>query len=91
MKLFASIFTIGHTTAKTLYDKFNCRTLEDVREHYEAITDENPEVREKDKVRRRLNGGMKQVEIVEAWMGHREELDESYATIHYLPISEGPC
>lgn len=76
MQLFASIFTIGHTTAKTLYDKYDCRTLEDVREHYEAITEENPEVREKDKMRRRMNGGMKQVEIVEAWIGLKEELDE---------------
>lgn len=34
-------------------------------------------MREKDKVRRRLNGGMKQVEIVEAWMGLKEGLDQS--------------
>jgi DNA polymerase mu len=61
-----------------LYDQYNCRTLEDVREHYEAVADESPEVREKEKVRRRLNGGMKQVEIVEAWMVLKEELDQPY-------------
>jgi DNA polymerase mu len=42
------------------------------------VADESPEVREKEKVRRRLNGGMKQVEIVEAWMVLKEELDQPY-------------
>ena len=32
-------------------------------------------MREKDKMRRRVNGGMKQVEIVDAWIGLKEELD----------------
>jgi len=32
-------------------------------------------VREKDRMRRRMNGGMKQVEIVDAWIGLKEELD----------------
>lgn len=78
MKLFSSIFTIGHSTAKVLYDQYACRTLEDVRTHYEAIADESPAAREKDVMRRRLGGGMKQVEIVEAWMGLKEELDQPY-------------
>jgi len=75
LRLFSSIFTIGHTTAKTLYDQYQCRTLEDLRQHYEGIADESPEVREKDRMRRRMNGGMKQVEIVDAWIGLKEELD----------------
>lgn len=32
-------------------------------------------MREKDRMRRRMNGGMKQVEIVDAWIGLKEELD----------------
>jgi DNA polymerase mu len=78
LRLFSSIFTIGHTTAKTLYDQYNCRTLEDVRLHYEMITEESPAVRQKDLMRRRLNGGMKQVEIVDAWIALKEELDTPY-------------
>jgi len=58
-----------------LYDQYQCRTLEDLRQHYEGIADESPAVREKDMMRRRLGGGMKQVEIVDAWIGLKEELD----------------
>jgi DNA polymerase mu len=76
MQAFASVFTIGHTTAKTLYDKYNCRTLEDVKIHYEAIAEETPEIREKEKMRRRRDGGMTHVDIVDVWMGLKEELDE---------------
>jgi hypothetical protein len=46
-----------------------------LRQHYEGIADESPAVREKDMMRRRLGGGMKQVEIVDAWIGLKEELD----------------
>jgi hypothetical protein len=46
-----------------------------LRQHYEGIADESPAVRDKDMMRRRLGGGMKQVEIVDAWIGLKEELD----------------
>ncbi|RXK37721.1 hypothetical protein M231_04970 [Tremella mesenterica] len=72
---FASVYTIGKVTAKELYDKWNCRTLEDVRKHYEFLAGEAPEVREKEKIRRRKLGGMLHVDIVEAWMGLKSELD----------------
>ena len=75
MKEFASVYTVGSVTAKELYDKWNCRTLEDVRKHYEYIAEESPEVRLKEKVRRRKQGGMLHVDIVEEWMRLKEDLD----------------
>ncbi|OCF32950.1 DNA polymerase mu subunit [Kwoniella heveanensis BCC8398] len=76
LKLFASVYTIGHHKSKELYDRHHCRTLEDVRMHFEAIEEESPEARLKDKLRRRRRGGMKQVEIVEEWIRLKNELDE---------------
>ncbi|WVF71352.1 hypothetical protein IAT40_006156 [Kwoniella sp. CBS 6097] len=76
LKLFASVYTIGHHKSKELYDRHYCRTLEDVRMHFEAIEEESPEARLKDKLRRRRRGGMKQVEIVEEWIRLKDELDQ---------------
>nr|XP_018262951.1 DNA polymerase mu subunit [Kwoniella dejecticola CBS 10117]OBR85109.1 DNA polymerase mu subunit [Kwoniella dejecticola CBS 10117] len=76
LKLFATVYSIGHHTSKELYDKYHCRTLEDVRMHFEAIEEESPEARMKDKIRRRRRGGMKQVEIVEEWIRLKDELDQ---------------
>ncbi|WVQ99513.1 hypothetical protein IAU59_006649 [Kwoniella sp. CBS 9459] len=76
LKLFASVYTIGHHKSKELYDRHHCRTLEDVRMHFEAIEEESPEARLKDKLRRRRRGGMKQVEIVEEWIRLKNELDQ---------------
>lgn len=39
MNLFASIFTIGTSKAVELYDKYMCRTLDDVSEHYRIRED----------------------------------------------------
>ena len=75
LQSFASIYTIGPHTAKELHDKHHCRTLADVREHYQNIAEESEEVRLKEKERRRMNGGMSHVDIVEAWMELKEELD----------------
>ncbi|KAK8864578.1 hypothetical protein IAR55_001828 [Kwoniella newhampshirensis] len=75
LELFASVYTIGHHKAKDLYDRHYCRTLEDVRLHFEAVEEESPEVRMKDRLRRRKRGGMKQVEIVEEWIALKDELD----------------
>ncbi|ORX35733.1 putative beta DNA polymerase [Kockovaella imperatae] len=72
---FASLYTIGPHTAKDLYDKHHCRTLHDVKEHYKNIAEESEEVRLKVKERRRMNGGMSHVDIVEAWMEMKEDLD----------------
>ncbi|KAL7421959.1 hypothetical protein Q5752_003731 [Cryptotrichosporon argae] len=72
LELFASIFTIGPHTAVDLYDTYGCRDLDDVRAHYARTT----EVREKDRERRRREGGMLKVEIVEEWLVLREELAE---------------
>lgn len=72
---FASVYTIGHSTARDLYDKHNCRTLEDVRAHYMNISEESEQVRLKEKLRRRRIGGMTQVDIVEEWMQIKDDLD----------------
>jgi hypothetical protein len=53
--------------------------LEDVKRHYEAIADESPEVREKEKLRRRREGGMPHVDIIEEWMRLKPELDSKWA------------
>ncbi|WVQ81739.1 hypothetical protein IAT38_003864 [Cryptococcus sp. DSM 104549] len=76
LRTFASVYTIGHHRAKELYDRHHCRTLEDVRLHFEAMEEDGAEVRERDKVRRRMRGKMKGVEIVEEWMRLKSELDE---------------
>ncbi|OCF74247.1 DNA polymerase mu subunit [Kwoniella mangroviensis CBS 8886] len=78
LNLFASVYTIGHHKAKKLYDKYNCRNLQDVKNHFEAIEEDSPEVRLKDKLRRRKRGGMKQVEIVEEWIRLKEEIDQKW-------------
>lgn len=44
--------------------------------HYEAIAEESPEIREKEKMRRRKEGGMTHVDIVDVWMGLKDELDQ---------------
>lgn len=72
---FASVYTIGHATARDLYDTHHCRTLADVRAHYMNISDESEEVRLKEKLRRRKTGGMTHVDIVEEWMQIKEDLD----------------
>ncbi|WWC89146.1 uncharacterized protein L201_004064 [Kwoniella dendrophila CBS 6074] len=76
LKLFSSVYTIGNFKAKELYDNHYCRTLADVKNHFEAIEEESPEVRLKDKLRRRRKGRMKQVEIVEEWIKLKDELDQ---------------
>lgn len=78
MTSFASVYTIGHHTAKDLYDRHNCRTLEDVRQHYLSIAEESEEVRLKEKMRRRREGGMTHVDIVEEWMRLKDELDAKW-------------
>lgn len=75
LRLFASIYSIGHHTAKDLYDRHHCRSLEDVRQHYIAVAEESEAVRLKEKNRRRREGGMTNADIVEEWMVLREELD----------------
>jgi hypothetical protein len=72
---FASVYTIGHSTAKVLYDRHHCRTLEDVRQHYQNISDESEEVRLKVRERRRKQGGMLHVDIVEDWIKIKDDLD----------------
>jgi len=52
--------------------------LEDVRQHYQNIAEESEEVRQKEKIRRRREGGMTQVDIVEEWMGLKKELDSKW-------------
>lgn len=76
LKTFASVYTIGHHTAKDLYDKHHCRTLEDVRLHYQSIAEESEEVRLKVKERRKKQGGMLHVDIVEEWIKIKADLDE---------------
>ncbi|WVQ67274.1 uncharacterized protein L199_005469 [Kwoniella botswanensis] len=88
LNLFASVYTIGHHKAKDLYDKYNCRNLEDVKNHFEAIEEDSPEVRLKDKLRRRKRGGMKQVEIVEEWIRLKEELDQKIPRKEVQEIAE---
>lgn len=72
---FASVYTIGHATAKELYDRHHCRSLADVREHYLNIAEESEEVRLKVKARRQREGGMTHADIVEEWMKVKDELD----------------
>jgi DNA polymerase mu len=71
---FASIYTVGHHKAKELYDKFGCRTIDDVLFHYRERQGE--EVGQKERDRRRKEGGMSHVEIVEEWVRLKPELDE---------------
>ncbi|ORY32892.1 putative beta DNA polymerase [Naematelia encephala] len=77
LKLFASVYTVGHHTARELYDTHHCRTLGHVRRYYQGIAEESEEVRLKEKLRRRMKGGMTRIDIVEEWMGLKEELDTS--------------
>ncbi|WVR06905.1 hypothetical protein IAU60_003941 [Kwoniella sp. DSM 27419] len=88
LNLFASVYTIGHHTAKDLYDRHHCRDLEDVRMHFEAVEEESPEVRLKDKLRRRRRGGMKQVEIVEEWIRLKDELDQKISREEVQEIAD---
>ncbi|WRT66545.1 uncharacterized protein IL334_003504 [Kwoniella shivajii] len=88
LNLFSSVYTIGHHKAKELYDRHYCRTLEDVRMHFEAVEEESPEVRMKDKLRRRRRGGMKQVEIVEEWIRLKDELDQKISREEVEEIAE---
>ncbi|KAK1924368.1 hypothetical protein DB88DRAFT_490154 [Papiliotrema laurentii] len=76
-KVFSSVYTIGHHTARELYDKHHCRTLEDVRQHYQNIAEESEEVRLKVKERRKRQGGMLHVDIVEEWIKLKPDLDTS--------------
>ena len=78
LRTFSSVYTIGHSTAKDLYDRHHCRTLEDVRQHYQNISDESEEVRLKVKDRRRREGGMLHVDIVEEWIKIKSDLDEKW-------------
>jgi DNA polymerase mu len=71
---FASIYTVGHHKAKELYDKFGCRTIDDVLFHYRERQGE--EVGQKERNRRKKEGGMSHVEIVEEWVRLKPELDE---------------
>jgi hypothetical protein len=75
LREFASIYSIGHSTARDLYDNHNCRTLEDVQAHYRNISEESEQVRLKEKLRRRRIGGMTQVDIVEQWCAIKDDLD----------------
>jgi DNA polymerase mu len=75
LRTFSSVYTIGHHTAKDLYDRHHCRTLEDVRQHYASIAEESEEVRLKVKERRRKEGGMLHVDIVEEWIKIKDDLD----------------
>lgn len=45
-----------------------------MRLHYQAIGDESEEMRLKEKLRRRMEGGMTRVDIVEEWLTLGEEL-----------------
>jgi len=76
---FASVYTIGHHIARDLYDRHHCRTLTDVRMHFQNIADESEEIRLKEKLRRRKQGGMTHVDIVEEWMTVKADLDTKYA------------
>ena len=68
-KVFSSVYT------RELYDKHHCRTLEDVRQHYQNIAEESEEVRLKVKERRKRQGGMLHVDIVEEWIKLKPDLD----------------
>ncbi|KAK4689277.1 hypothetical protein P7C73_g818, partial [Tremellales sp. Uapishka_1] len=85
LREFDSVFTVGKHTAMELYEVHNCRDLEDVRAHYANLAEESEEMRMKEKLRRRREGGMTKVDIVEEWLkiGHelaakipREEVQE---------------
>jgi DNA polymerase mu len=78
LRTFSSVHTIGYATAKELYDRHHCRTLEDVRLHYANIAEESEEVRLKVKDRRRREGGMLHVDIVEEWIKIKDDLDEKW-------------
>lgn len=81
LRTFASVYTIGHHTAKDLYDRHHCRTLEDVRQHYANIAEESEEVRLKVKDRRQREGGMLHVDIVEEWIKIKDDLDAKWVTM----------
>lgn len=78
LRTFSSVYTIGHHTAKDLYDRHHCRTLEDVQQHYASIAEESEEVRLKVKERRRKEGGMLHVDIVEEWIKIKDDLDAKW-------------
>lgn len=74
LKTFSSVYSIGHQTAVQLWNA-GCRTLEDVRSHYEYIP---PEGRKEERRarKRRMEGTMTKAEVVHAWLEVRQELDE---------------
>lgn len=57
-----------------------------MRQHYQNIAEESEEVRLKEKMRRKREGGMTQTDIVEEWMALTDDLDSKYAV--FLDISE---
>ncbi|ODN80607.1 hypothetical protein L202_02797 [Cryptococcus amylolentus CBS 6039] len=74
---FASVYTIGHHRARELYDLHHCRSLEDVKRHFADMEGDGEDTKdEREKVKRRKEGRMKAVEIVEEWMKLKEELDQ---------------
>lgn len=80
MTEFASIYTIGQATAAELWDRRGCRTLEDVRRCYVGKDGVDPDAdvgrkEEKAKRKRRAEGTMRQSEIVEDWLGMKDDLD----------------
>ncbi|GFZ46743.1 hypothetical protein JCM24511_03963 [Saitozyma sp. JCM 24511] len=83
---FASIYTVGHHKAKELYDKFGCRSIDDVLFHYRERQGE--EVGQKERYRRRREGGMSHVEIVEEWVRLKPELDEKIPRAEVEEIAE---
>lgn len=81
MEQFASIYTIGKSTAAELWDK-GCRTLADVRRVYvdedEDVSDggEGDRAKARARSRRRRDGTMTRGETVAAWLGMKDDLDE---------------
>lgn len=83
---FASVYSIGHSTAAQLWHD-GCRNLEDVKRYFQR---EEPEgKREERKARQRqMGGGMERAEIVDAWLKLREELDTKIPREEVVEIAD---
>jgi len=88
LRLFASIYTVGPHTAKELYDKHHCRTLDDVRLHYESMAEVSEPLRPKEKARRQKEGGMLQTDIVAEWIKIKDELDSKISRREVQEIAD---
>lgn len=90
LRLFSSVWSIGHSTAAELY-RAGCRDLEDVRAYFcrtdpeppippdeDGIRDRSAVRAERAKKRRRELGMMTREEVVGTWLELKDELDTKY-------------